>query len=108
MNMEKTMKTMGFALVVALAYSLLLVKPALATSFGAYYGHENAPGGSGIVVDTIDGRIVGVTQTATEGAALKLAALHIGLLAEIYHVKVIKVKHQGNDGFILSVNPVKR
>ena len=102
------MKTIRFAMVIALAYILLPVKPALATSFGAYYGHENAPGGSGIVVDTIDGRIVGVTQTATEGAALKLAALHIGLLAQIYHVKVIKVKHQGNDGFGLMVNPVKR
>lgn len=108
MNMEKTMRTTRFAVVIVLTCALSLVKPALATSFGAYYGHENAPGGSGIVVDTIDGRIVGVTQTATEGAALKLAALHIGLLAEIYHVKVIKIKHQGNDGFGLSVNPVKR
>ena len=103
--MEMIKKAM---IVITVTCMALFSKPVFATSFGAYYGHESAPGGSGIVIDTIDGEIVGVTQAATEGAALKLAALHIGLLAEIYHAKVIRVKHQGHDGFGLLVNPVKR
>ncbi len=98
------MKKIVIILIVAMC--MTFVKPVSATSFGAYYGHESASGGSGIVIDTIDGKIVGVMQVKDYETAVKLAAFHIGLLSGLYHVKAIKVSHQGHQGYGIIVNRV--